>query len=159
MNQTLLNGGLGDALETLIYVTHYKYSILSNLNLIKNLKPSRLELTCSFGSVRVTHTGSLTLNGRTIQPVFYAPESTTNLISAAQLEDHGFRIVHVDGSIQIRDAEKIFWCFRWNNGSFSSFYPNLDNLCYLNAEDTNWQILLGHPLDPYLKHFLCLNNI
>ncbi|KNZ58706.1 hypothetical protein VP01_1876g4 [Puccinia sorghi] len=119
MNPHFSNKNLVDALEKLVYDTHLEYSILSNFNLINNPKLSKVELSCSYGSVRATHTGSLTLNGCIIQPVFYAPEFSKNSISAAQLEDHGFRIVHAGGSIQICKGEKIFWCFRRNNGSFT----------------------------------------
>lgn len=108
MNQILSNQNLDDALEKLIYNTHLEYSLMSNLKLIKNDKSLNLELTCSHGLVRVTHTGSLTLKGHSIQPVFYTPESLKNFISAAELEDHVFRIVHVGGSNQIHKGEKIF---------------------------------------------------
>lgn len=162
MKHLLSNGNSDDALEKLIYDTHSEYSILSNFNMIENPKPSKLELACSYGSIRVTHSGSLNLNGHIIQPVFYAPQSSSNLISAAQLEDHGFRIVHVNGSIQIRNGEKIIWRFSRNNGSFISFYPNSrtsDQLFHVNTDNIDWHVLLGHPSDPYLKHFLQLNDI
>ncbi|KNZ63028.1 hypothetical protein VP01_11968g1, partial [Puccinia sorghi] len=80
-----------------------------NFNMIKNPKPSKLELACSYGSMRATHSGSLNLNGHTIQPGFYAPQSSLNIISVAQLEDHSFRILHVNGSIQICNGEKIIF--------------------------------------------------
>jgi len=133
-----------------------------NVNLMDNLKPTKRHLLSSHGPVQVTHSGTLTLNGCTIQPVFYAPESSTNLISAAQLEDHGLGIVHINGSIQVRKGEKIVWRFRRNGGLFISFYPhsmNSDRLFHLNAEDIDWHVLLGHPSDLYLRRFLQLNDI
>ncbi|MBW0474381.1 hypothetical protein O181_014096 [Austropuccinia psidii MF-1] len=78
--------------QTFILDTGASTTTISNFELLIDPKPSKMSVKTFSGFAAITHTGKLNLNGTIIQPVLYAPNGNTNLISLSQLEDQGIRV-------------------------------------------------------------------
>ncbi|MBW0485869.1 hypothetical protein O181_025584 [Austropuccinia psidii MF-1] len=144
--------------QTFILDTGASTTTSSNFELLIDPKPSKMSVKTFSGSASITHTGKLNLNGTIIQPVLYAPNGNTNLISLSQLEDKGIRVFHKNQKLILKSGEKIVMEFsRKGKLYISCIKPSISHVGISSKKD--WHILLGHPSDEYLKKFLKYNNI
>ncbi|MBW0547744.1 hypothetical protein O181_087459 [Austropuccinia psidii MF-1] len=144
--------------QTFILDTGASTTTISNFELLIDRKPSKMLVKTFSGSASITHTGKLNLNGTIIQPVFYAPNGNTNLISLSQLEDQGIRVFHKNQKLILKSSERIVMEFpRKGKLYISCIKPSINHVEISSKKD--WHILLGHPSDEYLKKFLKYNNM
>lgn len=107
--------------------------------------------------------GKLDIGGTLIYSVYYAPHGPRNLVSATQLEDHGLKIVHQHCTILIKLSGKIVFRFLCIGNLYlacvKSPHPLSLYSLTLPRHKIDLHLLLGHPLDEYLRRFLSLHPI
>ncbi|MBW0544456.1 hypothetical protein O181_084171 [Austropuccinia psidii MF-1] len=144
--------------QTFILNTGASTTNISNFELLIDPKPSKMSVKTFSGSASITHTGKLNFNGTIIQPVFYALNGNTNLISPSQLEDQGIRVFHKNQKLILKSGERIVMEFlRQGKLYISCIKPSINHVEMSSKKD--WHILLGHLSDKYLKKFLKYNNM
>ncbi|MBW0470178.1 hypothetical protein O181_009893 [Austropuccinia psidii MF-1] len=144
--------------QTSILDTGASTTTISNLKILIDCKPIKMLIKTFSGSASITHIGKLNSNGTIIQPVFYAPNGNTNLISLSQLGDQGIRVSHKNQKLILKSGEKIVIEFsRKRKLYISGIKPSKTHVEILSKKD--WKILLGHPSEKYLKKFLKYNNM
>ncbi|MBW0466620.1 hypothetical protein O181_006335 [Austropuccinia psidii MF-1] len=144
--------------QTFILDTGASTTTISNLELLIDPKPTEMLIKTFSGSASINHTGQLNLNGTIIQPVFYAPNGNTNLISLSQLEDQGIRVFHNNQKLILKSGEKIVMQFPRKGKLCISRTKPLINHGEISPKK-DWHILLGHPSNKYLRKFLKYNNM
>jgi hypothetical protein len=140
-------------------------STVSDSRLLSDLKPIDKKMRTYSGSIDITHIGSMKFGKNyKIFPVYLAPAGKCNLISASQLEDHGFRMFHKNKLITVCMGSTIVEKFPRSGDlyvSSSSNYFNINTLFSVAEKQPlkDWHIILGHPADVYLKKFFELMKI
>ncbi|PLW36380.1 hypothetical protein PCANC_16187 [Puccinia coronata f. sp. avenae] len=149
---------------TLIFDSGASKSTLCDYHLLVDPKPVTKAINTYSGSISITHVGKFNLGGTLIYPVYFAPNGPRNLISASQLEDHGLRVIFKNRLILVRLGQKVIYRFPRVGNLYQGLAPQTISANYvLNVSDPSpdldYHILLGHPLDEYLRQFLKLNHI
>ena len=106
-----------------------------------------------------THSGTLKLGDMNISPVLYVPGASVNVLSCAQAEDHGLRVVHKEGLFLLKQGNLVVKSFKRQGrlyiGHSEDTYVNAIQHRSSSAHQLqDWHVLLGHPSDQYLKIIL-----
>lgn len=149
--------------QELVYDSGASRSIVCDKLLLLEPTPLAKSLNTYRGKILITHVGKLDIGGTLIYPVYFAPQGPRNLVSATQLEDHGLKILHQHRTILIKlSAKIIFWFLRVGNlyvAHLNSSRPLVSYSLTVPHPNVDWHLILGHPLDEYLRKFLSLHSI
>ncbi|OAV94236.1 hypothetical protein PTTG_27077 [Puccinia triticina 1-1 BBBD Race 1] len=97
----------------LIFDTGATGSAVCNLLMLSDIKEIPCKKIATFSSpLFTTHSGTLKLGDMNISPVLYVPGASVNVLSCAQAEDHGVRVVHKEGLFLLKRGNTVVKSFK-----------------------------------------------